>query len=703
MSRHQHAAARRTLALAAIGICPLMPLAAQSVVAPPSTAMQRAVVSWQLLDAPTGHEDIATIPLGRALQGWRRDAGGNLVRTVGSGAPRRVVACALDRPGFAVTQITADGFLRVHRVGGGGHPLFDQAHEGQQVNVLTARGAVPGVFAVANGHFAQQHRADTAVATADDLWLDVGAQSAEEVRALGIALIDPVVRRIPAWSYAGGVAGNAVGLRTGCAAVAAAARGSVAQGETVFLMTTQGVFGWNGLGAALTKLGPIDEITMVAAGGATPQSRWVRRGSGRAGGADPVLHRVANVDSIRVVAPAVRFGGTLVETIAERDAEWLLGEVIRVAAVDAGSLPAARWIELPGTAPRTATAATTPDRLAATAALLKRLADLPGVPNDEWQVRDAVHAALPQWARTSAKTDDAGNLIVAAGPERDTLVIIAHLDEVAFDVTAIAPDGTVSLRTRGGPVVTAWEGQTALLHLARDGDGSARPPLSGVFVPRDSARTRRPGRMVAWFGLDSAALVAAGVRVGSGVTSYKDAVRLAGARFTARALDDRAGSTALIQAVRAIDPATLRRRVLFVWSTGEETGLEGAVALAARIGPNVKRVHSIDTFVSSATPLESPHFAFLPLGGGPVLRAVESSSMVPPPARAELERVALEAGIPLQVGLTQGGTDGTAFTYWGAPNVPLSWPGRYSHSPAEVLDLRDVERLAALITAIARR
>jgi putative aminopeptidase FrvX len=209
--------------------------------------------------------------------------------------------------------------------------------------------------------------------------------------------------------------------------------------------------------------------------------------------------------------------------------------------------------------------------------------------------------------------------------------------------------------------------------------------------------------MVARFGLDSAALVAAGVRVGSGLTSYKDAVRLAGARFTARALDDRAGSTALIQAVRAIDPATLKRRVLFVWSTGEETGVEGAVALAERIGPNVKRVHSIDTFVSSATPLESPHFAFLPLGGGPVLRAVESSSMVPVAARAEIARIAREAGIPLQVGLTQGGTDGTAFTYWGAPNVPLSWPGRYSHSPAEVLDLRDVERLAALIRSIAQR
>jgi putative aminopeptidase FrvX len=52
--------------------------------------------------------------------------------------------------------------------------------------------------------------------------------------------------------------------------------------------------------------------------------------------------------------------------------------------------------------------------------------------------------------------------------------------------------------------------------------------------------------------------------------------------------------------------------------------------------------------------------------------------------------------------MTQGGTDGTAFVFYGAPNLPLSWPGRYSHAPGEVLDLRDLERLGQLIAAIVR-
>ncbi len=667
----------------------------------PSSPTQRAIASWLALEAPTGHEARATTPLLTALDGWERDVAGNLLRRVGSGRPRRVIACALDRPGFAVTQITARGLLRVHRVGGGGHPLFDQAHEGQQVNVMTARGNVPGVFAIANGHFAAQHRGDTAVVTADDLWLDIGVESADEAAALGVALLDPVERRVPAWAYAGGVAGNAVGLRGGCAAIAAAARHRVTDGETIYVMSTQSVFGWPGLSAALSRLGAIDEVTVLAAGSDARRLVWQEAVARGIGGLDEAVYRVARQDSVRIVAPAVRFAGTLVETLADSEAEWLHGEVLRSAHA-AESRGLAAWIEAPATNTVTISSTAGDASLTATAVMLTRLADLPGVPGDERRVRDAIRDALPAWAKALARTDATGNLIVAAGPERDTIVFIAHMDEVAWDVTDIAPDGTLSLRARGGVIPSAWEGQPALLHPQRRDGAAPLPSLAGVFVPRVSASSRRPRSLTAWFGLDSAALVARGVRVGDGVTAYKQATRLAGTRLTARALDDRAGSTALLQAVQRLQPSQLKRRVLFVWSTGEEIGLVGAGALAADLGPSVRHVHSIDTFVSSDTPLETPHFAFAPLGDGPVLRGIENSSMVPPAMRDTVLRIARTAGIPLQRGLTQGGTDGTEFTFWGAPNVPLSWPGRYSHSPAEVLDLRDVQRLSALIEALAR-
>ncbi|MEQ8955057.1 MAG: hypothetical protein RL120_13075, partial [Gammaproteobacteria bacterium] len=180
--------------------------------------------SWVALDAPTGHEHLATDAIMAAYPGWSKDSYGNLVKTIGAGQPRTVVACALDAYGYAVSQITGSGYLRLHRIGAGSsHPLWDQAHEGQHLRILTRQGPLLGVSAVANGHFAAQHRDETAIISQDDLWLDVGAESSVQVEDMGISLLDPVVRNIPPWAYGNETAGPRAGARVGCAALLAAA------------------------------------------------------------------------------------------------------------------------------------------------------------------------------------------------------------------------------------------------------------------------------------------------------------------------------------------------------------------------------------------------------------------------------------------------------------------------------------------------
>jgi putative aminopeptidase FrvX len=133
----------------------------------------------------------------------------------------------------------------------------------------------------------------------------------------------------------------------------------------------------------------------------------------------------------------------------------------------------------------------------------------------------------------------------------------------------------------------------------------------------------------------------------------------------------------------------------------EEGGLNGARFFGNRHGPSLKRVYSVDTFVSSDTPLESPHFAYAPLGSGAVLRGLDNSSLVPRTERERIIQIARAHAIPLQLGTTFGSTDGSAIQQWGPPNIGLSWPGRYSHGPAEVLDLRDLEALVRLVAAVA--
>src|SRR5687768_8246871 len=240
-----------------------------------------ALASWIALDAPPAEEHLATDALLRQLPGWARDANGNLWLRKGSGRPRRVVACGLDYPGLVVSEITDAGYLRLHRAGRPPvHPLWDQSHEGQRIEVMTRAGRVPGVVAIANGHFARQHAGDTAVANVDRLWVDVGARSRAEAERLGIALLDPVARDLPAWPYAGHVSGAGAGLRVGCAAVAAAASSSVQSGETTFLITTQRSFNWAGLGSALARMGRVEQIAILERGEAvagTAPSGVIRR------------------------------------------------------------------------------------------------------------------------------------------------------------------------------------------------------------------------------------------------------------------------------------------------------------------------------------------------------------------------------------------------------------------------------------------
>ncbi len=685
------------LALALVG---LMPMLSAQVTDP------AALASWVALDAPTGHEQHATEVLQSHLKGWNRDRYGNLVKTVGSGEPHRVVACALDAYAYAISQITEDGYLRLHRIGSGSrHPLWDQAHEGQQLRILTPDGPLVGVTAVANGHFAAQHSDETAVVSADDLWLDVGASSAREVANMGISLLDPVIRQLPAWHYGSEVAGPRAGARVGCAAVAAAAEAGVnEQGRTSYVLSVQQVFGWTGLGAALRHLAPVDALVMVGPG----QSEFIQESLSGVGDRFDAVLESAGVETVTMLAPQVSDPGALMERISATEAERLKISLTRLIN-PAGEVP--QWVAAP--------APTSPvnddfsrwgfhqDRnsLLEAAVVLDSLAELSAVPGHEGPVRYLVYNALPDWARQQAQVDDMGNLWIDMGPaDAEATVFIAHMDEVGWEIANIHQDGRVELTRLGGAVTTAWEGQPALLQIDPFSDVNSLPEpemLRGVFLTRSDPEQKHPDSVQAWFGMNAEQLAAAGVTAGMGVTGYKSGYRMGPFRYASRSMDDRVGTSALLLAIQSIDPAELEHRVIFAWSVREEGGLRGAGELARRFGMNTRRVYSIDTFVTSDTPLESPHFAYAPLGSGPVLRSAENSGLATASELARNRSIAEDAAIEVQIGLTQGSTDGTAFTFFGAPNSGLSWPGRYSHSPAEIADLRDIAELVDLIRAFA--
>jgi putative aminopeptidase FrvX len=273
-------------------------------------------------------------------------------------------------------------------------------------------------------------------------------------------------------------------------------------------------------------------------------------------------------------------------------------------------------------------------------------------------------------------------------------------------VKSIAKDGRLEVEWRGGGVQSYFSGHPALVHTGTgDLDAVVELPenwdLPKYQWPPDGTKSIRVD-VGARTAEDAERL---GIRVGDSITIPKAYRPLLGTRANGRSFDDRVGDTALIAAVWALGGPLKDRDVTLVWSTGEELGLVGAAALAKHLaeqGATPDYVFAVDTFVSSDSPLESKRFADAEIGKGFVIRAVDNSNIVPRDLVDKLVRLARANQIPAQFGVTGGGNDGSAFVRYGSIDIALGWPLRYSHSPAEVIDTRDVDALSRIVAAIAR-
>src|SRR6185503_11249790 len=187
-----------------------------------------------------------------------------------------------------------------------------------------------------------------------------------------------------AWSYGDFVAGPLAGVRTGCAAVAHAAQGQVKTGETIFLLTTLRSFGHDGLEAALRSIGRVDGVTLLEQ--PTEGSNSSEGFTQRLVEKPLYLPESTGLTTVTILAPRVRYPGTLVETVQVSDAEKLFTAVEKVAG--ASFEPARRFVSFslhPSPTHRQ-------DAFSATANLLKSLADVPSVSGHERPVREAIIA-----------------------------------------------------------------------------------------------------------------------------------------------------------------------------------------------------------------------------------------------------------------------------------------------------------------------
>ena len=192
------------------------------------------------------------------------DGMGSIIAAQGSEGPRVMVDAHMDELGGLIRRITPNGFLTMQMLGG----WLDQALVDQRWIIIGSKGPVRAVTGIRDIHVVPTEER-TRVYPRDSLFLDVGAKSESEVRAMGIDAGDPVVPDSPFTILNGteNYLGKAWDDRAGCAVVIEAMR-RLATGthhnQIFYAITTQEEIGLRGAHTATELIKPDIGIALEA-------------------------------------------------------------------------------------------------------------------------------------------------------------------------------------------------------------------------------------------------------------------------------------------------------------------------------------------------------------------------------------------------------------------------------------------------------
>jgi endoglucanase len=213
------------------------------------------------------------------------DGMGSIVATQGTAGPRIMIDAHMDELGGMIRRITPNGFLSMQMLGG----WLDQALVDQRWIIIGSNGPVRAVTGIRDVHVVPPDER-THVYSRDSLFLDIGAKTADEVRALGVDVGDPVVPDSPfaILNGTGSYLGKAWDDRAGCAVIVEVMRRLAAtplKARLSFVITTQEEIGLRGAHTAADLVKPDIAIALEAGvvgdvPGAHPEESQAKLGAG---------------------------------------------------------------------------------------------------------------------------------------------------------------------------------------------------------------------------------------------------------------------------------------------------------------------------------------------------------------------------------------------------------------------------------------
>ena len=307
-------------------------------------------------------------------------------------------------------------------------------------------------------------------------------------------------------------------------------------------------------------------------------------------------------------------------------------------------------------------------------------------------IRDAADKAY-EYLSEYAETQKTETLTVSGflkGKKDYTLMLDAHIDQIAMLVTDVDDNGFLTVAKAGGIDIRALPSRRVTVH--------GKEKITAVFcsTPPHLASGEVEYTDISAIKLDTMLGSKAKdiVSIGDYVTFCAELRSLLGNRVAGRSFDNRASVALIIEVAKRLKDKELPFNVAFVLSDSEELGLRGTRTATYKVNPNEAIV--LDVSFGDGIGIKDTDCG--KLGGGAMIGI---SAALDRKISNKLISLAKEKNVPYQIE-AMGAKSGTnadmiSVSREGVRTVTLSIPLRNMHTEVEVLDLADLESAADLI------
>ncbi len=292
------------------------------------------------------------------------------------------------------------------------------------------------------------------------------------------------------------------------------------------------------------------------------------------------------------------------------------------------------------------------------------------------------------------KTDNLTVIGYLKGESEYTLMLDAHIDQVAFVVTDIDNKGFLTLKNVGGIDIRSLPSRRVTVH--------GKEKITAVFcaTPPHLSKGDTAYENISDIKLDTALGERAEdiVSVGDYVTFAGTPKELLGSKVCGRSFDNRTAVACLITVAEMLSDKKLPFNVAFVLSDGEELGLRGIRTASFKIDPD----EAIAVDVSFGDGIGIGNEECSPLGSGAMIGIAPTlDSKISKKLTEICEHKKIPYTLEIMDGKTGTNADMISVNKEGVPTGTVSIPLRNMHTEVEIADIKDLQSVCNLLCEYA--